>query len=46
MKIDEFIKEVEKMGIEVSEDQLEKLEKYYELLIDYKKKQKSRRIFN
>ena len=37
MNQNNFIEEVEKLGIEVSEDKLSKLEKYYELLIEYNK---------
>lgn len=37
MKIDSFIEEINKLGIEVTEEKLEKLEKYYEMLIEYNK---------
>ena len=37
MNQSKFIKEVEKLGIEVTEEKLNKLEKYYELLIEYNK---------
>ena len=37
MKIDEFIKEVEKLGIEVNEIKLKQLEKYYKMLVEYNK---------
>ena len=37
MKIDEFIIEVEKLGLEVTSDRLDKLNKYYDLLIEYNK---------
>ena len=37
MKIDNFIAEVEKLGIEVTKNKLNQLEKYYELLIEYNK---------
>lgn len=37
MKIDNFIKEVEKLGIEITEKKINQLEKYYEMLIEYNK---------
>ena len=37
MNQDRFINEVEKLGIVVTEEKLKKLEKYYELLIEYNK---------
>ena len=37
MNINNFIKEVENLGIEVTKPKLEQLEKYYELLIEYNK---------
>ena len=37
MNKDRFIKEVENLGIEITEKKLEQLEKYYELLIEYNK---------
>ena len=37
MNKDNFIKEVEKLGIQVDEIKLNKLEKYYEMLIEYNK---------
>lgn len=37
MKLNNFIEEVKKLGIELSNNQLEKLEKYYNLLIEYNK---------
>ena len=37
MKIDEFIKEVEKLGIEVTPNKLKQLEIYYNMLIEYNK---------
>ena len=38
MDIDLFINEVQKLGIEVSNDKLQKLEKYYELLVLWNEK--------
>ena len=35
MNQDKFIEEVEKLGLKVTSEKLEKLEKYYELLIEY-----------
>ena len=37
MNQNEFINELEKIGIKVDEEKLNKLEKYYELLIEYNK---------
>ena len=37
MNQDDFIKEVNALGIEVTKDKLDKLEKYYEMLIEYNK---------
>ena len=37
MDINVFIEELEKIGINVSEEQLQQLEKYYKLLIEYNK---------
>ena len=37
MKIDEFINEVKLLGIDVTEEQLKKLDKFYNLLIEYNK---------
>lgn len=37
MKINDFIKELEKLGIVLTKNQLDQLEKYYELLIEYNK---------
>ena len=37
MNKDNFIKEVEKLGIEVNETKLIQLEKYYEMLVEYNK---------
>jgi len=37
MNKDNFIIEVEKLGIEVTEEKINKLEKYYEMLIEYNK---------
>ena len=37
MNKDNFIKEVEKLGIEINENKLWQLEKYYEMLIEYNK---------
>ena len=37
MNKDNFIKEVEKLGIEITETKLNQLEKYYEMLIEYNK---------
>lgn len=37
MKIDDFIAEVKKIGIEVTEEKINQLEKYYELLVEYNK---------
>ena len=38
MNKEEFIKEVEKLGINITEDKLIKLEKYYELLVEWNEK--------
>lgn len=38
MKIDEFKKEVKKLGIDLTEEQLKKLEKFYELLTEWNTK--------
>ena len=37
MNKDNFIKEIKKLGIEVTQSKLEQLEKYYEMLIEYNK---------
>lgn len=37
MNKDDFIKEVEKLGIKITENKLNQLEKYYEMLIEYNK---------
>ena len=37
MNKDSFISEVEKLGIEITENKLNQLEKYYEMLIEYNK---------
>ena len=37
MNKDNFIIEVEKLGIEVDENKLNQLEKYYEMLVEYNK---------
>jgi len=37
MNKDNFIKEVEKLGIEITETKLYQLEKYYEMLVEYNK---------
>ena len=37
MNKNEFIKEAEKLGIEVPETKLNQLEKYYEILVEYNK---------
>ena len=37
MKIEQFIKELKKIGIEVDSEKLEKLEKYYDILIKWNK---------
>ena len=37
MNIEEFIKELQIMGIEINNEQLDQLEKYYKLLIEYNK---------
>ena len=38
MNTDEFIKEVELLGIEVTNDKLDKLNRYYELLVEWNEK--------
>jgi len=38
MNKEQFIEEIEKLGIKVNEDQLNKLERFYELLIEWNKK--------
>ena len=37
MNKDKFIKELEKLGVEITNEKLDQLEKYYELLIEYNK---------
>ena len=37
MEINVFIDELEKIGINVTDEQLQQLEKYYELLVEYNK---------
>ena len=37
MNKDNFIKEIEKIGVEVTQNKLEQLEKYYEMLVEYNK---------
>ena len=37
MNIDEFIKELEKLNIFITQEQIDKLNRYYELLIEYNK---------
>ncbi len=44
MKINNFIEELKKLGIELTEEQLEQLEEFYELLIDYNEKVNLTRI--
>lgn len=44
MKIEEFVNEVEKLGINLTEEQLAKLEKFYELLISWNEKMNLTRI--
>ncbi len=44
MNLNNFIKEVEKLNIHLSEKQLEQLEEFYELLIDYNEKVNLTRI--
>ena len=44
MKINNFIEELEKLGIKLSKKQLEQLEEFYELLIDYNEKVNLTRI--
>ena len=44
MKINNFIEEVEKLGIKLSKKQLEQLEEFYNLLIDYNEKVNLTRI--
>ena len=44
MKIEEFIIEVEKLGINLTEEQLKKLEHFYELLISWNEKMNLTRI--
>ena len=38
MNIDLFIKEVEKLGLKITSSELNQLEKYYELLIEWNEK--------
>ena len=38
MKINEFIEELKKIGIELTEDQIKKLDKYYNLLVEWNEK--------
>ena len=38
MKINEFIEELKKLGIELTEDQIKKLEEYYNLLVEWNEK--------
>jgi len=44
MKINNFIEEIEKLGIKLSKTQLEQLEEFYNLLIDYNEKVNLTRI--
>lgn len=44
MKINNFIEEVEKLGIKLSKKQLEQLEEFYNMLIDYNEKVNLTRI--
>lgn len=44
MKINNFIEELEKLGIKLTENQLEQLEEFYNLLIDYNEKVNLTRI--
>ena len=44
MNIETFIKEIEKLGIKPTKDQMEKLEKLYQIMIDYNKKVNLTRI--
>ena len=44
MKINNFIEELKKLGIELTEKQFEQLEEFYELLIDYNEKVNLTRI--
>ena len=44
MNLNNFIEEVEKLGIKLSKNQLEQLEEFYELLIDYNEKVNLTRI--
>ena len=37
MNVDKFIEELKKIGINIKEEQIQKLEKYYNLLIEYNK---------
>ena len=37
MNKDRFIKEVENLGIEITDKKLDQIEKYYELLVEYNK---------
>lgn len=46
MKIDEFINELQKIGIEINDDQLKKLEKYYNILKEQNKVMNLTRIIN
>ena len=46
MKIDEFIKEVDQLGVDLTEEQLNKLKKFYELLIEWNTKINLTRITN
>ena len=44
MRIEEFVNEVEKLGIDLTEEQLKKLEHFYELLISWNEKMNLTRI--
>ena len=46
MTINNFIEEVRKLGIEINEEQINKLEKYYALLIEWNNKINLTRIIN
>lgn len=46
MKIDRFIKELEKLNIKLTKKQLDDLEKYYELLVNYNKEVNLTRIID
>ena len=46
MNVNEFIIELKKLGIEITEEKLQKLDDYYNLLVEWNKKTNLTRIIN